>query len=328
MNPWVLFVVSAAAIIVAGHKLSRYGDEIADLTGLGRAWIGAILLAGVTSLPEVVSSVVAASHGWGNLAMGNVFGSNILNLAIIALAQLFAVRPILANVSRSHTMVATAGMLLSGIAAMAMLVRIKLSVTGVGLDVWLILLTYLLILRLLPRGEEGAPAPEPEPSAQAGPRRSPSGTWLRFALAAGTVVFAGWFLTGAAEAIARMTGLGQTFVGTTLLALATSLPELVVTIVSVRRGAYDLAVGNVLGSNIFNMLILFFSDLAMPGPVPILSTATGGQVLAAVLGLVLSGIALLGLVTPRQQNRPAFQWDSRALAAGYLVGTWFLYAMR
>jgi cation:H+ antiporter len=321
MHPWVIFLVSAAAIIAAGRKLSQYGDDIAVSTGLGRAFVGALLLAGATSLPEVAASIVAATQGWGNLAMGNVFGSNIFNIAIIAVAQLFAPASILANASRSHSIVAVAGILLSGLAALAMLIRSPVMLLGAGADTWVILVVYLLILRLLPREEPGGAAG----GTEAAP--APGGVgrlWGKFALAVLVVLVSGWFLTGSAEQIAEMTGLGQTFVGSTLLALATSLPELVVTIVSVQRGAYDLAMGNVLGSNIFNMLILVLADLALPGPQPLLSTAEPGQLLTALLGLVLSGLAVLGLSVRKR----TFGWDAAAIAVTYLVGTWLLFTMR
>lgn len=324
---WILFVASAGAIVLAGRKLSHYGDDIATQTGMGRVWIGAILLAGATSLPEVAASIAAAWQGAGNLAMGNVFGSNIFNIAILALAQLAAAKPILANVSPGHMPVAIAGMLLSGIAALAMIVRFPVTFLGAGLDAWLIAATYILVLRILPKGEDS-----PELAAGSEPVRSQSGSvtalWVKFGLACLVVVGAGYLLSSSADRIAAMTGLGQTFVGGTLLAAATSLPELTVTIVTARNGAYDLALGNVLGSNIFNMLILVMSDLAQPGPVPILSAASQGQIATAILGLILSGIAILGMVAPRKPGGRPFQWDMGTIAVTYVVGTWFLYYLR
>jgi cation:H+ antiporter len=318
MNAWLIFAVSCAGVVLAGRKLSHYGEELAVRTGLGRAWIGAILLAGATSLPEVATSVAAAWQGAGNLAMGNVFGSNIFNVAILVLAQAAAARSILANASPAHIPVAAAGMLLSGLAAGAIVIRQKAVFLGAGLDAWAIALTYLLVLRLLPKSEEAGQAPE----RLAGDSRGGAGAvWLKFAMAAAAVVISGYFLTSAADRIAAETGLGQTFVGGTLLAAATSLPELTVTIVTAKAGSYDLALGNVLGSNIFNMLILVLADLALPGRVPILATASQGQLVAALLGLILSGIAVLALSAPRHK-------DVVTIGLTYLLGTWFLFLLR
>lgn len=325
--PWIIFVLSSVAIIFAGRKLSQYGDEIAAHTGLGRAFVGSILLAGATSLPEVAASLAAAVQGWGNLAMGNVFGSNVFNIAIIALAQLFAAKPILASVSRTHITVASAGMLLSGIAAIAMVMKSPLIILGAGVDAMLIAVVYIMILRILPKEEEAA-ASEVESGDQ--PAAAPSATmlYLKFAAAAVVVILAGWFLSISADQIAAATGLGQTFVGSTLLALATSLPEVAVTIFSAMRGSYDLALGNVLGSNIFNMLILVIADFGLPGPVGILATASQGQIVSALVGLVLSGIAVLGLTVPERKSKRPFQWDAAAIAITWAIGTYFLYALR
>lgn len=328
MNPWITFLLSATAVVLAGRKLSQYGDDIATQTGLGRAFVGSILLAGATSLPEIVASVAAAVGGAGNLALGNVFGSNIFNIVILVVAQFFAARRILANVSHTHTVVAAAGMMLSGLAALAMLVKSPLTMLGAGVDAWMILFTYIFILRLLPRESE-------EPQVAATVESPPGGAgavWLRFGGAAAVVVVAGWFLSGAANQIAVITGLGQTFVGSTLLAAVTSLPELTVTIVTARQGLYDLALGNVLGSNIFNMVIIVLADFALPTGT-ILSVAETGQVIAALAGLVMSGIAVVALASApllgvRAREGPRFQWESYAIAATYLSATYLLFALR
>ncbi|MFZ5824875.1 MAG: sodium:calcium antiporter [Bacillota bacterium] len=328
MNPWIMFVLSAAAVVLAGRKLSQYGDDIATQTGLGRAFVGSILLAGATSLPEIVASVAAGLGGAGNLALGNVFGSNIFNVAILVLAQFAAARRILANVGQTHTVVAAAGIMLSGLAALAMVVRLPFAFLGAGVDAWVILLTYIFILRLLPREAE-----EPQVAAAAEP--APGGVgllWLKFAGAAAVVVVSGWFLSVAADRIAVITGLGQTFVGSTLLAAVTSLPELTVTIFTAGQGLYDLALGNVLGSNIFNMVIIVLADFALPGGT-ILSVASRGQIIAALAGLVMSGIAVVALASSPLLGAEAkegarFRWEAYAIAVTYAAATYLLFVLR
>lgn len=329
MNPWILFALSATAIVLAGRKLSDYGDQLATHTGLGRAFVGSILLAGATSLPEVVASGTAAYQGWGNLAMGNVFGSNIFNMTLLVLGQMVATKPILQNVSSSHITVAAKGMLLSGIAALAMLIQFPVTFLGAGLDIWVILIAYVILVMAMPKGADPlATEAQAEQAVDAPPPVSGLLLWSKFGAAAAVVVVAGWFLSSASEQIATMTGLGETFVGSTLLAAATSLPELVVTIFTIRNGAYDLALGNVLGSNTFNMLILVIADFALPGKVPLLSMASMGQVLAALLGLVLSGIVVVALSLPKGPAGRRIPWEMVAIAATYLVGVWFLYTLR
>ena len=129
----------------------------------------------------------------------------------------------------------------------------------------------------------------------------------------------------AADQIAVITGIGQTFIGSTLLAASTSLPELSVTIFTARMGAYDLLLGNMLGSNIFNMVILLVSDLFQPGSTPILSTGTTGQVVSALVGLVLSGHRGVALTLPRREVKFKFSWEMWLILAGYLVGLRMIY---
>jgi len=329
MNPWLVFVISAGVIIVAGRVISNASDELAERTGLGRAFIGSLLLAGATSLPEVAASGTAALQGAGNLAMGNVFGSNIFNMLLLVIAQCFAARPILSNVSPTHVTTAAAGMLLSGIAALSMVVRQPYAFLGAGLDTWIIAATYIIIMRALPGNAEEQQL-EVAATAETPPKDEEESSsavraWLKFAISAAAIIVAGWYMSSAADQIAVITGLGQTFIGGTLLAGATSLPELTVSIFTARMGAYDLAVGNVLGSNIFNMLILLVSDLAQPGSVPLLSGGTTGQIISALVGLILSGIVIVALTLPRRGDDRRFPWEMVAIAGAYLIGLRFIY---
>lgn len=327
MNPWLLFAICAAVIVVAGRAISNASDELAERTGLGRAFIGSLLLAGATSLPEVAASGSAAYMGAGNLALGNVFGSNIFNIVMIMIGQIFAARHILSNVSPTHVTTAATGMLLSGIAAVSILSpQPAPSFLGAGLDTWLIAVLYMLIIRLLPTTEgqeaEIAAASQTEEATSSTPL---SVLWLKFAASAAAILVAGWFLSSAADQIAVITGMGQTFIGSTLLAASTSLPELSVTIFTARMGAYDLLLGNILGSNIFNMIILLISDLFQAGSTPILSTGTTGQVISALVGLVLSAIVVVALTLPRREVKFKFSWEMWLILIGYLVGLRMIY---
>ncbi|MBY6278533.1 MAG: hypothetical protein CWE10_20810 [Symbiobacterium thermophilum] len=266
--------------------------------------------------------------GSGNLALGNVFGSNIFNMILLVVGQIFATRHILSNVSPTHITTAATGMLLSGIAALSIITPHPApSFLGAGLDTWLIAVLYILIMYLLPgakeEGElEAAAASE---ARQAEPTTSLSVVWMKFAVSAAAILVAGWFLSKAADEIAMITGLGETFIGSTLLAASTSLPELTVSIFTARMGAYDLTVGNVLGSNIFNMTILLISDLFQAGSTPILSLGSTGQAVSALVGLVLSGIVIVALTLPKRAVKWKFNWEMWLLLAGYLLGLYLIY---
>jgi cation:H+ antiporter len=113
-----------------------------------------------------------------------------------------------------------------------------------------------------------------------------------FLVAAAVIVITGPFMAHAADELAELTGLGGTFVGTTLVALCTSLPELVASITAVRMGAFDLAVGNVFGSNAFNMVLLFPLDLVHAGPV--LAAVSPNHAITALATVVVTSVAIMG----------------------------------
>ena len=130
---WLQFVICAALIIWTGSLLSKYGDVLAEKSGLGRAWIGAILIAGVTSLPELASGVSAVA--WldaPNLAAGAVLGSCLFNLALIAMMDL-AYQPgrVLANAQDVHILSGGLGVLLLGLVAMGIFIGPGLNGFGV-----------------------------------------------------------------------------------------------------------------------------------------------------------------------------------------------------
>ncbi len=329
---WATFFTGATLVIYAGSSLSRLGDALADRTGLGRVWIGTLLLAGATSLPEVSTSGVAGLMGLPDLAVGNVFGSNIFNMAILAVAQFATRQPILATASSGHFVTAAAGLLLSGLAAMAVLVRVPVQVLGLGLDTLVILAVYAALVRMLPRedgpGDDGETAAASNEAPIHGGSSSAVALWAAFALAAAGVVAGGTLLSYAGEAIAAQTGWGQSFVGNTLLAASTSLPELTVSIAAVTRGSVDLAVGNVLGSNIFNMVILAVSDLAYRGETGVLSAVSPSQAISALLGLLLSALVVLGMSLRQGRRQARVQWDTTAILLTYLTGSYLIFVTR
>lgn len=186
--PSLLFVVSAGAIVFAGTKLSRHGDQIAELTGLGRLWIGVVLMAAATIVLLIAAPVLAWS----------------------------------------------------------------------------------------------------------------------------------------AERIAEESGITATFIGKSLVAMMTSLPELVVSISAVRLGAFDLAVGNLLGSNAFNMAAFFFADLAYGGG-GLLSTVSSTHALTALWSIIMMNIGLMGIIYRAERRFMLIEPDSLLMIVCYVLGLWLLF---
>jgi cation:H+ antiporter len=331
---WLLFALAASVVFISGMRLSNYGEAIATNTKLGRLWVGSVLLAGATSLPEVMASVSAGVLNLPDIALGNVFGSNVFNMIIISVVDMVGRKSgILAKASPGHIISASFGMLLSATAAVFILLRMKITLFGAGVDSLVLAVIYLAGLRLLSRYEQRPP--EEQLTYMADGTRSATvdnesvtmplnRAVIGFVVSTLLIVAAGYTLSYSAGEIAVITGLGTTFVGSIMIAMVTSLPELVTSISAIRIGAVDMAVGNVLGSNIFNILIIFFADLAYRGG-PILSAGSQLHAVTSLFGLILSGIVVIGLSYRSKRNIAGIGWDSIIIALVYLLIAYVLF---
>lgn len=320
-------------VFVSGVKLSRYGEAIAASTKLGGLWVGSIILAGATSLPEVITAVSSGVLNLPDIALGNVFGSNIFNVIIIAIMD-FADRkgPIVNKVSPGHVLSATFGMLLSCVAAIFILLKIKAQLFGVGVDSIILAVIYIIGLRMIGRYEQ-KPAAEKlryladgiisEP-VEAKPAMPLQQAVKGLIITAVLIIISGYLLSYSAGEIAAITGIGTTFVGSILVSIVTSLPELVASISAVKIGAVDMAVGNVLGSNIFNMFAIFISDLAFRKG-PILSMGSSMHAVTALFGLVLSGVVIIGLNYRSKREYAGLGIDSIIILLVYFIIAYILF---
>ena len=269
---WAQFAAAAAVVAYAGYRLVVYGNAIADLTGLGATFIGVTLVSAITSLPELatgLSSLLIAQEP--NLAVGNVLGSCAFNLLILlALELLHPKESIYARASQGHILAAGLGIILIGVVGLGVVMQQEgeaLAIAHVGVMTPVILAIYLVGLRLLyiqESSEHRLPAQESPKARGAITLRS---AIRGYAVAAAFVLGAGTALPVLGEQIAEGMGWNTSFVGTTLLAFSTSLPEIAVTLAAIRIGALDMAVANLVGSNLFNTAIIAIEDLFyFPGP--------------------------------------------------------------
>ena len=320
----IQFSVAALVVIVAGSFLARACDEIADLTGFGRLLVGSVLLAGATSLPELGVDVSAVLAGHDDIAVGDLMGSSLFNLLILAVADLMHRQRgwMLSRAASAHALSGSMSVLLTAVASLMILSRLGVAVAGVGLGSVVVLLVYILGVRIVSFDQRHVRA-QAAVEAEAGSmlavpdrRRRLVLAGGRFALAAGAVVAAAPFVANAAGTIAEASGLGGTFVGTTLVAASTSLPELVATIAAVRMGAFDLAVGNIFGSNGFNMAMLVVVDGFSTGP--LLSTVSTSHAITGLWVVVVSVVVILGQLYHAERRRRIIEPD--ALLIILLVG--------
>lgn len=321
--------VSALVIIIAGTYLSRYADEIAERTGFGRLLIGSVLLAGATSLPELSVDISAVRHDMADLALGDLMGSSLFNLLILAVLDLsvHSQGMMLSRKAARHALSGNVSAVLTGIVAIGLLTQPVLGggqVLGVSYGLWLVVVAYLFGVRLISCDLQASRA---EVDHQTEGNQVGSGTWHRpaigFCIAAGTVVVAGPFLAEAAGRLADATGLGKTFMGTTLVAFSTSLPELVASLAALRMGAHDLAIGNVFGSNAFNMLLLIPLDLAHRGP--ILSAVSKNHAVTCVAAIVATLVVVLGQLYQVERRRKIIEPDAWLVIAVVFGALWLIY---
>lgn len=322
----VEFGILAAVVVATGIALSRAAERLADASGLGRILVGSLLLAAATSLPELTVDIAAVRAGLPDLAIGDLFGSSLMNLLILAAVDL-AVRqgrPMFSREAAAHALPATLSIVLTAIAGLAILTAGRLpQVTVAGVGGWSLVLVVAYICgarmifidqRISARAAREA---EVDPSgvqsagaAQAGRRRGwACWPWAAVFLAAAAVLWwAGPRLAVAAGNLADATGLSGTFVGTTLVALTTSLPELVAAVTVVRSGAVDLAIGNTFGSNAFNMILFAPLDAMHPGS--LFAAASPAHVLTILAIIAATAVALLGQLYRVEHRIPIIEPDA------------------
>lgn len=326
---WLGFLLCTGVIVYSGAKLSKYGDIIAEKTGLGRAWIGLVLMASVTSLPELVTGISSVTFaGVPDIAVGDVLGSCVFNMLIIAvLDALYRIMPISSKAHQGNILSAAFGILLLGMVTISIFLGRTVPPLGwIGPYSLMFILIYLIAIRLIYSYEKRQIATLlKEKAFELKYNHIQTKTAVtNYILNAFIVVIAATFLPKIGEGIAATTGLGQTFVGNIFIAFSTSLPEVVVSISAVRMDAIDLAIGNLFGSNIFNIFILAIDDLFfIPGP--ILSFANENHIISALSAIMMTGIAIIGL-TYRSMKKPLLlAWDAIGIVIIYIVNMMLLY---
>ena len=321
---WVQFIFSAAVIVFAAIKLAEYGDVIAVRTKLGGMFVGTLLLAGATSLPELLSSISAVNQGAPNLAAGSILGSNMFNMFLLAVLDLLNQKTrILRRVALSHTLTAALACLLIGLAAFAILAGLDFRIGWVGWDSLLIVIVYIGGAWLL-QGR-GGPPPMEIPEEEAAKIPSLRKALLGFAAATVVLVLVVPLLVRSSAEIGALTGLSAGFIGATLIGITTSLPEVVATIVAVRVGAFDMAVGNLFGSNVFNMFAFAVTDFFYTDG-RIFGAIDPNFTLVALLGMLLTLLALIGNQARVERRIFFIELDALLILIGYLLGMYFLYA--
>lgn len=338
-----LFTLAASAVWVAGIRLTRYADAVADRTGLGQALIGALLLGGITSLPELATTSTAAIAGNADLAVNNIFGGVAMQLAILALADALIGERGLSTLAGASTLMLQGNSLMV-VLALAASGIISGSVVVLGLDLWTIALAVVVVLVLASihqyeqdeywrpvedDREQTPPELKPESVADRQTFEGISNTQLAsYTVLAGLVVVAAGFVVATTgEAISVQTGIGASFTGAILLALATSLPEVSTTLEAVRLRQHELAFSNIFGTNLFDVGLLFVADVFYRTG-GVLEAVGEFSLFAALLGILLTGVYVAGILYRRKHVVLRMGVDSAIVLVLYLGGAVILYGLR
>jgi len=335
-SPWLnaaVFIATALAVWWAGSRLTRYADAISELTGMGEAMVGMLVLGGVTSLPEIAVSVTAGLDDNADLAVSNLLGGVALQVVIIAVGDALLRGRALTSQVPSPTV------LLQGIFSCVLLIAVAMGVVAgdaalFGVGAWTTgmlvggLGMFWLIARYKRRETwKAIPQPASRPAESQGKPDTLRRAVLLTAAMGGIILCGGWLLASTGDALATQTGLGESFVGMTLVGTATSLPEISTVVMAVRIRRYTMAFADIFSTNIIDLMLVFLIDAVAPGQ-PVLDTQGNFAAFGALLGVVVTLIYLAGLVERRDRTWLRLGPDSWLVLATYLGGVVVLYFLK
>lgn len=325
---WIKLIFCILIIFFSGRKIAKYGDIIAEKTGLGGVWIGLAVIALITSLPELfngVSAIILVDAP--DLTIGDLIGANMFNMLNLALLDiLHRNSSLLAIVSRIHRLSGLFSLFLVLLIAISILISSRLHVMGIGWIGWytpVIILLYLFFIRIIFRCEHCQPSLREFKPVYG--EKSREKVYLYFAISAAFIIGAGIWLAFIGDEIAQIYGWERSFVGSLFLAFTTTLPEISVSFAAIRIGANDMAVANMIGSNLFNMTIVSIDDLLyLKGP--ILAAVSESHLVTALAVLVMTTIFITGLrFKPGRLLR--LNWCNATLILLFILGAYFSFIL-
>ena len=324
----LIFMAAAAIILVSGARLTRHLDTIALKTSLDHAFVGMLLLGGITSLPEVANTITASSIGNPALAVNNLLGSAAINVVLLAIVDGFIGRAAVTSIVAHPSTMMMASLCMIVLILIAAIITVgDVALGGVGIGSVAVAGASIFSFwvaaghdRRSPWSvdEDGDGPPDvneedPEPGATL------TALWLRTAMDGVLIFAAGYVISQTGDAIAHQAGLTSAIVGFALIGTATSLPELVTIVVALRLGRPEMAFGQVLGTNFVNLALIPLGDLVFRGK-PILNMLGRFEILSCLLGAMLIGIFMVGLLEHRDRTIFKMGVDSALVLALFAAG--------
>lgn len=301
------YLLSSVMILFAGVRLAKYGDQIAYLTGMGHLWVGTLLIGFATSLPELATTSSASFLQAPDIAVGNIFGSNIFNIAIIAFADLIFVREIAAlrRPRPFHLLTVIFIFLITNMVLVGLFIGKQPMLFTLAPTSLIIILLYIISQLTIFHNEKLYQTMQlgrkEEEKGDDKKLEEPKKTYIMFSLMAFLILISGLALAWSAKEIVTISPIEESFMGNIFVALSTSLPELVTVCAAVRMRSFDLAIGDVFGSNLFNVSIIFFADLFFVGDIyNCVDTMT--QLGAAIFSMLMLSLLSIGVIIKKPKR--------------------------
>ena len=325
---WLKLIVCILIVLFAGRHVARYGDIIAERTGMGRVWMGVIAIAAITSLPELFTGISAVTIVKApDLTVGNLIGANAFNMFNLALLDIYhRNESMIAVASQTHRLTALYSLLLVVFIGVCIYISTSFYDMAIGWIGWytpVILLIYVLSIRHIFLHEKQQPPREQVNLYDA--VMSMRRVYIVFVVSAVFIIGSGIWLATIGDEIALATGWGQSFVGGLLLAFTTTLPEITVSFTAMRIGAIDMAVANLIGSNLFNLTIISIIDIIYTKG-PILANVSQSHLVVAAAVVLMTILFIIGLrVKPRRFYR--LNWLNISLVALFIISAYLNFVL-
>ena len=327
--------VLGALIVVTGVRLATCADVLAERTGLGQAFMGAVFLGATTSLPGITASVAAAGGGRPDMALSNALGGIAVQTLFIVVADLAHRESNLEHAAANESVLVQSALLLVLLALLlAACLGPEISLGPIHPATLLLPLAYALGLRSV-RASHVYPMWQPRATGMGRVRQvapghraaaqSNAALWSQLAVAGTAAVFAGWGLTRVAQQLADHYQLPESVAGGLITGVVTSFPELVIAVAAVRNGALTLAVAGVVGGNAFDTLFAALSDAAyLSGS--IYHRASPQTLFLLTLALLMNAVLLLGLLRRQSRGLANIGFEGVLVIALYALGVLSLVA--
>ena len=319
---WGKFVLLLILVYIFGTRAARSADVIAEKKGLARAFMGVVFISMITSFPELFTGISAAAIVKSpDIAIGQIMGSCIFNLVIIAVVELvFRKNKMYQLTGKLNILPLAFGIIIITVLTLLLSIQFKPSLFHVGLSSMIVFFLYLVFMNIIFR-ERKAEQEEEEKYKD----KSLAKEMAYFIISAVIIIAVGIYLPVVGKELAQIMNWTDSFVGVIFLALVTSFPELVVSFATAKIGAIDMLVGNIAGSNLFNIAIIFIIDLAyVKGN--ILLEASSSNIPVGLIAILMNFVVFFAVV--RKSSYRVFNFisiNAILLIALYIINLLVIY---